>query len=172
MQAFLKYALLFSFLGIATKLLLWSLGYLAETPEYGGMGYLLFLLLTSFLALYEKRKNQQGASEFLQDFKYGMKSIALYAVIVAGFTFIFYEVIDPDFFPNRIEERLALAEQTDMSTVQNPNIKNKEQLIEGERNIAELIYSSTFQTTITVFIFLLLGAVYTSIITFLVRKIT
>lgn len=171
MQPFVKHALIFSFVGIATKLILWNQGILEDNPEASGMGYLLFLILTCFFALYERRKTQESFSTYIEDFKYGMKGVALFALIVSLFTFFFYTNLDPEYFPNRIQERVEMAQTMDMETVTNPMKSSKEELIEKERKFSQMIYDPFNHSVISLFIFLMLGGVYSAIITALVRKI-
>ncbi|MBL4624281.1 MAG: DUF4199 domain-containing protein [Flavobacteriales bacterium] len=172
MQTFTKYALLFSSLGIAVKIILWQQGFLTDNPEYAGMGYLFFLMFACFFSLYEERRSNAVPTKYIDDFKYGMKSVALFALIVTLFTYGFYEFIDPEYFPNRIAERMAVAEAVDITTVDSPIKLTKEKLMENQRRISEAIYNSTNHSMISLFIFLVLGAAYSAIITWLVRKIS
>ena len=170
-QPFIKFALLFSTLGIVTKVFLWQQGLLNENPEYAGMGYLLFLMLTCFFSLYYMRKELQESTKYVQDFKYGMRSVALFSIVVTLFTYFFYEYLDPEYFPNRIAERMAVAEAVDISTVESPIELTKEKLIENQKRISEAIYDSANHSFISLFAFLILGGVYSSLITWLTRKI-
>jgi hypothetical protein len=100
-----------------------------------------------------------------------MKGVALFALIVSVFTFFFYTTLDPEYFPNRIHERVEIAETIDMETVTNPMNSSKEELIEKERKFSQMIYDPFNHSVISLFIFLMLGGVYSAIITALVRKI-
>jgi hypothetical protein len=170
-QPFIKFALLFSVFGIATKIILWQQGFLDGSPEYAGMNYLLFLMLTCFFSLYVMRKGLKEPTKYLHDFKYGMRSVALFALVVTLFTYVFYEYLDPEYFPNRIAERMAVAEAVDLKTVDSPIELTKEKLIENQKRISEAIYDSANHSFISLFAFLILGGIYSSIITWLTRKI-
>ena len=172
MQAFIKYALLFSGLGITAKIILWQQDYLTSNPEYAGMNYLLFLMFACFFSIYEKRKHQTEPTKFAIDYKYGMKSVAIMSLIIALFTYGFYELLDPEDFPNRIAEKVAAVEAADATSMESPMQLTKEQTVANNKRFAEFIYNSANHAFISLFAFLILGGIYSSVITWLVRKIS
>jgi hypothetical protein len=172
-QPFIKFALLFSVLGIAVKICLWQLGVLIENPEYAGMSYLLFIMFTCLFSVYTIRRKALSKTKFVEDFKYGMKSVALTALIVSFFTLGFYEYLDPEYMPNRIAERVSNAEKNiDLARIMNPMKLTKIEMVQNEKKFAEMIFSPFSHSVISLFIFLILGALYSAIITFAVRRST
>ncbi|MBL4653862.1 MAG: DUF4199 family protein [Flavobacteriales bacterium] len=171
-KPFIKFALLFSLFGIAVKIILWQQGLLTDNPEYAGMSYLLFLMFACFFSIYEKRKHQTEPTKFAIDYKYGMKSVAIMSLVIALFTYGFYELLDPEDFPNRIAEKVAAVKAADASAIESPMNLTKEQTVENNKRFAEFIYNSANHAFISLFAFLILGGIYSSIITWLVRKVS
>ncbi|MBT6440224.1 MAG: DUF4199 domain-containing protein [Flavobacteriales bacterium] len=172
LQPFIKFALLFSLLGIVTKLVLWQKGLLLDNPEYSGMSYLLSIMMACFFSLYTIRRSHSVNSKYINDYKYGMKSVAITALIISVFTYGFYEYIDPEYFPNRISTVIEKAEAVDPSTIKSPIDLTKEDIIKNQTRNAKFMYNSANHSVISLFLFLLLGAIYSTFVTWLVRKFT
>ncbi|MFB6257562.1 MAG: DUF4199 domain-containing protein [Flavobacteriales bacterium] len=105
-RSWLKYPLLLFALGVILKLVVHLYGL-----QYQGLDYLsklalpLFLILSVFLAMWEERSLQKG---FIDKVKTGMKAGMVFAVLISGFSYVYYGTLDPDYFKMR-NERLVRA---------------------------------------------------------------
>jgi hypothetical protein len=169
-KATLKYGLLFAFIGIVVKLLLWNLGYNYDNATISGATYLFLLLLTIIFSLKEKKKNNKEQSSFSEDFTYSMQSVGYFVLIISVFTFVYYSFIDVDFMQNKIDERIALATQMTEEDLSKISPLSKEEFLKSEQNIVQTIFSPKIHTTLTLVGFLIIGVIYALVLTILFRK--
>lgn len=90
----------------------------------------------------------------------GMQVAAIYALLIAAFTYLYYTAIDVDFFANKIADTIAQLEAKGASQ------KNIKQFMKNARTI----YDPFLHSTLVMFGFLILGVIYSLIIGGLVRK--
>ncbi|MEX2380391.1 MAG: DUF4199 domain-containing protein [Vicingaceae bacterium] len=118
-----------------------------------------FVLMTGvFLGIRLFKKNAVEQTNFLDDFKAGMRVSAMYAILMTAFVYLYYSTIDPTYFDLKLKKQLILANENEMD-------------LEQVRKTGEFVLTPFFQSTITLIGFLLLGSFYSGIITFLVRKL-
>ena len=171
MKATLKYALIFSFISIVAKIVLWQTGLLENETTLTFKVYILALLLSIFLGLNEtKEKEQTEAATFGEDFKIALRSVVLYAIIMSFFTYIFYKFIDWEYMYDRIAERMVAAESFELTAEANVHNKSREDFLEGERKFAEFAFSAHWYSTITLAGFMIIGSISAGIITVFVNK--
>ena len=150
------YATLFS---VITKMVIFSV----DTEDYqyirySTFAYLLLILLSSFGGIWLFRSKAEGVTTFIQDMKAGVRVTSLYAVLVSFFTFIYYKLIDPGFFQFKIEQAVVIASE------------NENADLDQARETAEFVFNAFTHSTFTLFAFVFLGALYSVILTWLVRK--
>jgi len=148
-------------LAIVVKLSIFSI-YGSETPydEYPRYGYLLIVLGAVYFGIVAFKKQVNAPTPFLEDAKEGTKTGAIFALLMAAFSYIYYSFIDKAYFANKIAEKVRLAsEQLD------------EKGIKAVTGSSEVIFSAFFHSTITLMGFLFLSIIYSLILTFLIRKI-
>lgn len=173
MRASLKYALIFAGISIAAKIVMFSLGYLEENATTSAMVYLFLLLVSIFISLSEtKSKEQTGPTTYFMDLKSAIQNVAYFTILITLFTYIYYQFIDTDFMINKISERMSMAAEMELSPDNNPRGYTKEEFIENEQEISEIIFSPYTHSTITLMAFTLVGIIYSTVITWLVRKNT
>ena len=171
MRATVKYALIFATLAIVTKIVLWQAGLLNENTSYSGMAYLFYMLLMILLALREhKQREVREKMPFFQDVKTAMQSVALFAVITAAFTYIYYSYLDTDFFANKIQQRMEMAESVNLDELEGNVPKTREEFVQQEKNLSEMIFSPFNHATLTLVGFLIIGGIYSIVVVLLVRK--
>lgn len=170
MKATLKYALIFSFASIIAKIIMWQKGLLETDATPSSMIYLAALLISIFLSLNEvKTKEQTEPTSYFTDLKVAMRSVSYFTIIIAVFTFIYYKYIDWDFMYDRIAARVDAAEALELTKENNLRGLTKEEFVDSERKIAETIFSPSTHATITLMGFMLIGGIYSTLLTFLVR---
>ncbi|MGD1845628.1 MAG: DUF4199 domain-containing protein [Salibacteraceae bacterium] len=154
----LNVALLAVALSAAVKLFVFQSGNpdISLVPTYS---YFLWLLLAI-------AGRTWAAKQVLPDGPYryyavaGMQVAAIYAVLIALFTYTYYAAIDVDFFANKTTENIRLLEESGATP---KNIK------QFKKNAAT-IYDPFLHSTITLFGFLMIGVVYSLVIGGLIRK--
>lgn len=170
MRATLKYALIFAGLSILAKIIMWQTGLLDENTAPSAMFYLGALLVSIFIALNEtKSKEQLEPTTYFNDLRVAMQSVAYFTIIITFFTYIYYKFIDWEFMYDRIAERIQAAEELELTADINPHNLTKEEFIESERKISETIFSPSTQATITLMAFMIVGGVYSAILTAVIR---
>ena len=171
----LKYVLIVAGPAIGVKLMLFYSGLLNEYSFVAGQVYILGIVLSAFLYLKDEiNPNLPESETFGKNFKTAMKGAVLYSFVVAVFTFCFYNYIDADFFPEKIAERIELAQNADIEALRAQDIMLKdvtvEELVAKEREMAELFYDPLNHTTFTLFLFLIASAIFSSILTYVMRR--
>lgn len=118
-----------------------------------------FILMSGiFFGIRNFKKSEPAKTEFIADFKAGMKVAALYSIFMAAFVFIYYKIIDVEYFINKLEMQLELARENNMN-------------LQNAREMGEFALSAFFQSTVTLVGFLILGSFYSGILAFLMRKL-
>lgn len=115
------------------------------------------IMIAVFLGIREYKRQMGNRSTYLEDFKHGMKTAAWFAILLSIFVYCYYSFIDTEYFPQLLQQRLELAESQNFD-------------VEKARETGEIFLSPFFQTTITLMGFILLGAFYSALIAFFVRK--
>lgn len=104
-----KIALLFAFSWILLKYLFYTLHFFQDDILIPGLINNLFLILAIALGLYyEKKKEGFGKGTAFSDLKAAVTSGMIYTLLIAGFIFVYYQYIQPEFIETRIEERMDL----------------------------------------------------------------
>lgn len=117
-----------------------------------------FVLMTGvFLGIRHFKRKAVDKTTFFDDFKAGMRTAAMYAILMTAFVYTYYSIIDPTYFDIKLKNQLVIASENEMD-------------LEQVKKTGEFVLSPFFQSTITLIGFLLLGSFYSGIITFLVRK--
>lgn len=125
---------------------------------YLGLGYVFLLMTAIFITIRNHKMKVGGTSSFIDDIKAGMKVAALYAIFMSAFLYAYYTLIDPDYFTIMLQQKVAEAEANG-----NTNLKEV-------KKAGEFVLSPYFQSTVTLVIFMIVGIIYSSMITFFVRK--
>lgn len=123
--------------------------------NYVRFAYLLVFLLALFFGLRNWKSNNEGSS-LVSDIKSGLKIASIYAIILSAFTYIYYKLINPAYFEERIAKALQLASESgeDLSKV---------------RDTASFIFDAFFHSTITLFGLIAIGFFYTVVLVALFR---
>lgn len=116
-----------------------------------------FIMTAVFWSIREFKKLQGSTSSFIDDFKIGMKAAAWYAILLSVFVYFYYSTIDSSYFPTLMQSRMELAKEAGVDMNQ-------------AKATAEVVLSPFFQSTITLIGFLLMGAFYSALITYFMRK--
>jgi len=122
-----------------------------------------------------KLRNGVGVS-LLHDIKSGLRTVSTYAVIIAFFIFSYYNWIDPDYPKIRAEQHLArtqhqnFEEQAKLKMASAPEMyegKSIEDLRDTNETAINMILTPSFKIVfpITLFSLLLVGMIYTFLIT-------
>ena len=148
---------------IAAKLFLYLIGPgQEEMAMYTMFVNLLVVLVGTFFTVRQYRiKNPQ--SGFNSEFKAGMRSAAIFAVLMSVFVLVYYSYIDTHYFEKMIDSRIELAKS---SLPDNPDIK-----IDEVRKTGELFFTPRVHATITLFGLTATGAIYSFLLVLLTRKI-
>ena len=146
---------------VLLKMLVYAGGYQFTNYERFAIFGNIFVLMTGiFLGIRLHKKTIQQKTEFLADFKAGMRVAAMYAIFMSLFVYIYYSFIDSSYFATKLQNQLQLAEESggdiDLNQI---------------KQTGEFVLSPFFQTTITLIGFLLLGTFYASLITFFMRQV-
>jgi hypothetical protein len=120
----------------------------------------IFIMLTGvFFAIRHYKLSRSGEiSSFADDFKAGMRVAALYTLAMTAFVFIYYNYIDPNYFPEKLNTQLQLAEASGLDTRQ-------------VEQTGSVVLTPFFQSTVTLIGFMIMGMIYSALIAFLVRKV-
>lgn len=116
-----------------------------------------FIMIAVFLSIREYKKEFRSTSSYFEDFKIGMKATAWYAILLSVFVYCYYSFIDASYFSTLLESRMELARESGVD-------------LEQARATGEVVLNPFFQSTITLVGFLLLGAFYSALISFFMRK--
>lgn len=158
-------ALIAAFASIIAKMLY----FIFLAPDKAFDMYVRFFYLLCFLAglFFGVRswKIQRGASAFTDDIKSGMKVASIYALVVSGFTWLYYAKINPGYFAQRIEERVHAAEQAIAAGAENAD---QIDLAQVEQTVG-FIFNAFTHASLTLFGLMALGFFYTIIIVMLFR---
>mgnify|MGYP006424819833 FL=1 len=119
--------------------------------------YLLCFLMALLFGL-RNWKSQKGVTKLTDDVKAGMQVTGIFSVIIAAFTYVYYQFINPAYFAERIAERVEHASQ---------NVEAVD--VEQVRNTAEFVFSSFIHSTITLFGFMIIGFFYTLVLVLIMR---
>lgn len=115
--------------------------------------YLLLFLLALFLGL-RAEKIDQPKSLFTTDIKTGMKITSVFAIIITGFTFLYYKWINPAYFEDKIQTAL--------------DASSPDQL-ENTKRWVELIFSAFSHSTLTLVGVIVIGFIYTVVLVAIMR---
>lgn len=108
-------------------------------------------------------------SNGLDRMKAGMRSGAVYAIIVSVFVYLYYNNIDKEFVQKKVQERVRLAEKADFTVLQKQNPeklqeKNRADFIDDERESAELWYSPFMICTLTLVGLMVVAMIYSIVV--------
>lgn len=154
-----------------------------NTPNYTTLFVLtnmLGVLVAVSIGLYlQKRKNVEDDSA-LTDIKNGMASGLIYALLVSGFLYFYYEKIDPEYNQKMIAEREYKFQQIVDDPVKLKQLKSsnkdmevmtKEQIMEEFRKTPNMLFSGSFMMTFGMLAMLMLSTLYSILVTIIFRKV-
>jgi hypothetical protein len=173
----LKYGLFFFTIYGILKLLLFQFGLSYEYYSFGVFVNMLFLLLAIFLNLNTRKKELATKGEYsnlFDDIKTAMRSGAIYALLVACFSWLYYAHIDTAFLEERITERITNAEAFDFENISresNPHGKTKEEFLADELEFSQFIFSPSTQFTFTLIGLIALAFIYSILMSAFYRKV-
>ncbi|MEQ9064267.1 MAG: DUF4199 domain-containing protein [Vicingaceae bacterium] len=148
---------------VAAKLLLFLIGLpQQEMAIYTMFINLLVILVGSFFTVRGYRLATPG-STLKSEFKAGMRSVAIFSLLLSVFVLVYYNYIDTHYFEFMIDDRMALAEK---ELINNPDIN-----LEQVRKTGEMLFTPRVHATITLFGLTAAGAVYTLLLVVLTRKV-
>ncbi|MAZ38133.1 MAG: hypothetical protein CL842_11840 [Crocinitomicaceae bacterium] len=151
------FAAAFAIFGISSRMLVFAMGW---DNSVATQLYFLFLLLAVFFGI-RAFFISKPESNFVQLFKVGARSSALYSLAVTGFTYIFYKFFDPNYFLGQIATRLDEAQSKGYSAEE----------IERFTANMEIVFSLSTHIPTTLIGFTLLGMSYSVIVAFIFRKV-
>lgn len=180
-----KIGLIAAFIYIIFELTVVFLGYNHDENVHViafGFNTLILLLAVAFSILSEfnlKLKEGKGVS-LLHDIKSGLRTVSVYAVIISLFIFSYYNWIDPEYSEIRAQQHIArtqhenFEEQAKLKMEAAPEMyegKSIEDLRDTNEAAIKMILTPSFKNIIpmTLFSLILLGMVYTFLITGLNR---
>ncbi len=160
----LKIALAFLVASIVIKLALKTFGVDVTTAVYG---YILFIVAAAAVGIFALRRQANEALSYTMELKAGMQPLALYSLLVSGFTYIYYSFIHPGYFETllatqinkRIQEGIEKGyTEAEIQTV-----------IQSLESSSATIHTPFIWSTITFFSLLFLGFIYTLFLTLVLR---
>ncbi|HBH06087.1 MAG TPA: hypothetical protein DDX92_05760 [Flavobacteriales bacterium] len=133
------------------------------------VSYLIFIVvIVVYLGIYSQRKQSNEYFTFVMDFKGGLTTGLLYALLLGIFTFSFYAFIHADFLQTivdtRAEEILEQASQNGWSE------KKTKQLLDNFEQFAGLIYRPLNWSVLTVLAASIMSVIYASIFALIARN--
>ena len=123
---------------------------------------LLIVLVGSFFTVRSFKMKNPG-STMQAEIKNGMKATTFFALLVSLFVLIYYSYIDTHYFADMIQQRVNLAVQ---EKANHPEID-----IDQVRTAGEMMFSPKTHASITLFGLTIVGAIYSFLISLLMRKI-
>lgn len=141
----------------------------------------IFLLMAAiFTALYVIKRDEPMDSNALLDIKNGLRAGMPYAVIVAGFLYVYYTNINPEYNQRQIE----IAHQEIDAQLDNPDtfkkirssnpdfeVKTKDEIRKTLQKNPESVYTGGFTATLALLGMLLLSTLYSILISIAFRTI-
>tara|TARA_Y100001934_G_C12027161_1_gene619604 strand:+ start:122 stop:715 length:594 start_codon:yes stop_codon:yes gene_type:complete len=178
-----KVGLVGSSIYIAFELLLviigWNHHHYAHVASFA-FNSLCLLIIVAYSILTAYNKIKHTSPSLIEDIKNGLKTSSIYAIIISVFIFSYYQWIDPSYPEIKKQQLLELTIQKEMSKIadekmkENPDLyynKSKEDLIEMQQdNIIDIMEPSKV-FPITLFSLLMLGMVFSFLITALNRAV-
>jgi len=177
MRPAIKYACLFATVSILTKLVIFyrHLQFNSTADVVLVSSYLLFVLLSVFFGMRGEAILLKVKPSFLINVKSGMKSAAVYALIMAVFLFIYYKFIDTEYFSKRIADNINTLKSIDISLADSTNNKlgliNRDAMIENQINTAKMVFSPFYNSTFSLLGFLITGGIYSFLIALMQKLI-
>ncbi len=181
MKVTIKTALICAAVWIGFKLLGYQLGW--NTPDYTSLFVLtniLGLLVAVSVGLYlQKRKGVEDDS-MLTDIKNGMTSGVIYALVVCGFLYLYYEKIDPEYNQKMIAERemyfkTIVDDPAQLKELKASNkeleVMTKDEILEEFRKTPQMLFSGTFMMTFGMLSMLVLSTLYSILVSIIYRKV-
>ena len=120
------------------------------------------VLVGSFFAVRYFKAHNPG-SGLKDQVKAGMKTTTFFALMISLFVLVYYNYIDTHYFPDMISARVELA-QSELEN--NPDIQ-----VDKVRSTGEALFSPRTHATITLFGLTIIGAIYSFLISILMRRI-
>lgn len=133
------------------------------------VSYLIFIVvIVVYLGIYRQRRQSNEAFTFVMDFKGGLSSGVLYALLLGIFTFIFYHFIHADFLQNIVDTR---AQEIVLQAQKNGWSDEKtEQLLENLEQFASLIYRPLNWSVLTTLAATIMSVIYASIFALIAKS--
>lgn len=181
MKVTLKTALLCAAIWIAFKMVSFYAGF--NQPAYTAlfvMTNMLMLIIAISIGLYLQKRKKVEDDNMLTDIKNGMASGVIYAFIVSGFLYFYYEKIDPDYNKKMIAERemyfkTIVDDPVKFKELKDSNkdmeVMTKNEILEEFRKTPQMLFSGNFMMTFGMLSMLLLSTFYSIIITIIYRKV-
>ena len=169
-------ALMFSLLYIIARMVFFYLGFGEDYYKYLVSLNLFFIILIIAFTLYNNYK-QDAKGFFPNEIKSTLRSISVYAIILAGFMFFYYKVIDPGFFDRKMDVSRMEMMNTDFTIL--PDTENplktlglsKEEFIENQMTKLHVINTPFAWSTFTLMGIIITGLIYSLIMVFLRLKL-
>lgn len=183
MKVTFKTAIICALVWIGFKLLGFQLGW--NIPDESHIVLFVFtnmlgLLVAVSVGLYlQKRKGVEDDS-ILTDIKNGMASGVVYALIVSGFLYFYYEKIDPDFNKKIIAEREMFYKNMIDDPAKLKQLKDekkeyetmtKEEILKNLSYGNNMFFSGKFMMMFGMLSMLMLSTLYSVLVTIIYRKI-
>ena len=181
MKVTIKTALICALIWIGFKLLGYQLGW--NIPDYTPLFVMtnMFVLLTAVsVGLYLQKRRGFEDDNMLTDVKNGMVSGVVYALVVSGFLYFYYEKIDPEYNDKMIAERemyfkTIIDDPAKLKELKNSNkdleVMTKEEILVKFRETPQMLFSGTFMMTYGALSMLMLSTLYSIVVTVIYRKV-
>ena len=181
MKTSVKFGLAFALLWIIISMIIFYSGYSKETFNIGILINLFLLMTATAVGLFMTKKEQKfEKGNFIRDFKTATQSGVIYAIVVAGFVYLYHEVIDTSIRSALIEARIealhtAVPDSETFKELQanDPTWRDKsyDDYIENQEDQFKSVFSS-----FSVFVAHLMGLTFFSLLfaffsTLILRKI-
>jgi len=167
-------AVLFASVFIIVKLIFFNAGWHGKYYPLIIFINILLVLLAMVTGLWSEGKYTKPKRAYLEIVKSCLRPAAWYIILVTGFVFLYYSVIDKEYTKNLIEQRMEAVEKADFKKIQENSVeykdKTRDDFIDNEREYAEKIFSPFAVSTFTLFGMLLLSFFYSLVIAYVYKR--
>lgn len=161
---------------VLAVILKFTIDSLDSDNSYYFFAVILFLLLATYLGLrgfrmIVKADAQQPLEEItgIMDFKAALKGGALFALPLFVFNYIYYGFINPNYFANLTDERVA--EVTRQATANGWTAEQIEKQVEGVRILADNFLQPFTFSSMVLFAMIMMSVFYAIVFTTMAQKL-
>ncbi len=170
MKSPLFVAAFFALVYVIVKLIVFNLGKSVDLFIPLILVNIMLILLAALFGLRAwKKQHKSNENNFLEDLKCTLRCISIYTIIVSSFVYIYYSSIDKNFKDHLVERQFATITQEDYKEMQmkDPDMlrdKTLDDYKKLKKNEMQLFTSPFMTTTITMMGLMLIGFVYSILV--------